>query len=123
MLPSGNDAAQAVSDSLGPLCFKKLKYTDPDTYRRYSLKNIATFSKFFVDEMNSNAEMLGLCSTMFANPHGLMNKVNQSSALDVALITQEGCARFEAFRTVIKTKYCTITKDLSHRNQTQSAAV
>jgi D-alanyl-D-alanine carboxypeptidase len=104
MLPSGNDAAQAISECLGSICFKKLKYSDPETYRRLSLKNLANFSKFFVDEMNNNAELLGLFSTNFANPHGLMNKFNQSSALDVALITQEGSYRYETFRQVIRTK-------------------
>lgn len=104
MLPSGNDAAQAIGDNLGSICFKKLKITDPETFKRISVKNPINYGKFFVDEMNYNAEMLGLCSTNFANPHGLMNKLNQSSALDVALITMEGCNRFETFRAVIKTK-------------------
>lgn len=104
MLPSGNDAAQAISESLGIFCFRKLKYTDPDTFRRLSIKNFTNFCKFFVDEMNNNAEFLGLYSTNFANPHGLMNKMNQSSALDVALIAQEGSARYELFRQVIRTK-------------------
>ena len=105
MLPSGNDAAQAICDSLGEVCFKKLKYIDPEHYRKMTLKKLNYFGKYFVDEMNLNAELLGLCSTYFANPHGLMNKINQSSALDVGIIMNEGIKSFPLFKSVISTKY------------------
>lgn len=104
MLPSGNDAAQAICDSLGVVCFRKLKDIDPVHFKRLSSKNFTNYGKFFIDEMNKNAQSLGMCSTYYANSHGLMNKANQSSALDVAIVTAEGLNLFEMFKTAITAK-------------------
>ncbi len=58
MLPSGNDAAQAICDALGLVCFKRLKALDPETFRRVAVKKNACFAKYFIDEMNYNADLL-----------------------------------------------------------------
>ena len=113
MLPSGNDAAQAICDALGHVCFKRLKYIDPETFRRVSIKKNTCFAKYFIDEMNYNADLLGLASSTWANPHGLMNKVNQSSAMDIALIASEGARKYSLFRDVISTRYEPVTRKYS----------
>lgn len=101
MLPSGNDAAQAICDSLGVLCFRRLRETEPDHFKRLSAKSFSNYGKFFIDEMNKNAQRLGLLSTYYANAHGLASKANQSSALDVAVVAAEGLARFGAFKAAV----------------------
>lgn len=59
--------------------------------------------KFFVDEMNRVAATLGLKNTHFDNPHGLQNKYNKSTALDVAKLSRSAMTE-ELFRTIVNTK-------------------
>jgi D-alanyl-D-alanine carboxypeptidase len=42
---------------------------------------------FFLEEMNKTAERLGLKNSMYDSPHGLSNKQNLSSALDVSKLS------------------------------------
>ena len=78
MLPSGNDAAIIISDSLGAfleliedkyLTAKELIY-DHKNFRK-KIKDIQYPEQWFVQEMNRNATNLGLASTNYANVHGL----------------------------------------------------
>ncbi len=104
MLPSGNDAALAVSEYFGEL----LKSTilppitlDPAQQKEY----LASISprKLFVKEMNRIATELGLQETCFVNPHGLSNFYNKSSARDVAKLASLAM-HDEYFRSVVKCK-------------------
>ena len=65
MLRSGNDAAHALSVAA------------------------SGSEEAFVDEMNAEAERLGLVNTHFCNPHGLHAEGHYTSAHDLALITRE----------------------------------
>lgn len=109
MLPSGNDAAQAVCDALGVHCLKRVKNSDPELYKKLISRKDAMLGKYFVDEMNSLSELIGLTNSSFTNPHGLMNKLNQSTALDIALVITEGFRSYPLFKTVISTKSHTAT--------------
>lgn len=72
LLPSGNDAAYALANHFGALISTPQLYPLPEP------------ADFFVAEMNRNAKGLGLNDTTFANPHGLCDPGNKSSAVDVA---------------------------------------
>ncbi|OMJ82894.1 hypothetical protein SteCoe_16291 [Stentor coeruleus] len=67
MLPSGNDAAVILAEYFGdflyPNCIKPVKK--------------------FVFEMNKVAVEVGMSSSHFANPHGLMHKKNLACARDI----------------------------------------
>jgi len=104
MLPSGNDAALAVSEFFGEL----LKTTilppielDSNEQKEY----LAAISprKQFVKEMNRIAQELELTGTNYANPHGLMNINNKSSAKDIAKLSSIGM-KDEYFREIVKSK-------------------
>lgn len=85
MLPSGNDAAFALASHFGNLIFQKYNYTEKD------IENISSFQfnyhpyfvKYFLKEMNVQAEKIGLASTNFDSPHGLQNVQNLSTAYDM----------------------------------------
>jgi D-alanyl-D-alanine carboxypeptidase len=59
--------------------------------------------------MNNKAKELGLQHTSYANPHGLMNKNNKSSAYDVAKLCCEALKN-NKFRAIVNTKmhFCNI---------------
>lgn len=42
---------------------------------------------YFLEEMNKNAEELGLKNSFYDSPHGLGNYQNKSSALDIAKLS------------------------------------
>ena len=65
MLPSANDAAMAIAEG------------------------VAGTRDAFVEEMNARADALGLENTSFANPIGLDDPDNYSSARDLALTARE----------------------------------
>jgi D-alanyl-D-alanine carboxypeptidase (penicillin-binding protein 5/6) len=84
MLPSGNDAALAISE------------------------HISGSTDAFVALMNQRAAELGLINTHFANPHGLDNAAHYSSAFDLAVLTRVAMQR-QDFRTIANTKYHVVT--------------
>ena len=59
--------------------------------------------------MNAEAKLLDLKSTHFANPHGLINKFNTSTAHDIAKLTAIALDS-QKFASIVKTKeyYCEI---------------
>eukprot|EP00826_Nyctotherus_ovalis_P052201 TRINITY_DN6592_c0_g1_i1.p2 TRINITY_DN6592_c0_g1~~TRINITY_DN6592_c0_g1_i1.p2 ORF type:complete len:322 (-),score=77.39 TRINITY_DN6592_c0_g1_i1:112-1077(-) len=93
LLPSGNDAATAIAEHFGRL----IKENSTPTQRvdakdhRVVLKNPST-QKLFVNEMNKNVKLLRLTQTAFANPHGLNNYYNKSSASNVAKLSSTAMA-------------------------------
>jgi D-alanyl-D-alanine carboxypeptidase len=59
--------------------------------------------------MNELAKKIGMTQTTFANPHGLANKYNKSTALDLAKLCIE-TMKDSKFRKIVNTKmhFCTI---------------
>ena len=60
-------------------------------------------------EMNKNCVRLGLKSTFFDTPHGLMNPVSRSTAFDVAKLSAK-CLQDPRFAMIVKTKYYRVNK-------------
>ncbi|KAL4434975.1 hypothetical protein ABPG74_017731 [Tetrahymena malaccensis] len=99
MLPSGNDAALCLAENIGSLLYKMQKGLVKSAYalRNLNILNIQNESTAiqscsvmsFVSEMNNMAQELGLNETKFSNPHGLHDKVNVSSAKDMAYLARE----------------------------------
>jgi len=80
MLPSGNDAAFALADYFGTLLFDRKQVAVVPTCPNSQFINMT--AKYFLKEMNFNAQKLGMTNTYYDSPHGLMNKSNYSSAED-----------------------------------------
>lgn len=79
MLPSGNDAALCLAEHFGQLLFKSsIAYLG-----KMALIGTKFPCKYFIAEMNVNAKILGLNHTNYANPHGLANTNNKSTAEDL----------------------------------------
>ncbi|MDD4783520.1 MAG: D-alanyl-D-alanine carboxypeptidase, partial [Syntrophaceticus sp.] len=79
MLPSANDAAVALAES------------------------VAGSEELFVSQMNERVRELNLQNTHFANPHGLDAEGHYTSAFDLATLTREGM-KDPLFRDVVTTK-------------------
>lgn len=79
MLPSANDAAVALAES------------------------VAGSEQKFVSQMNERARELSLKNTHFANPHGLDAEGHYTSAFDLASLTREGLEN-PLFSDVVTTK-------------------
>ena len=78
MLPSGNDAANAIAVIVGG-----------------SLDA-------FVDMMNQRAAELGCVNTHFSNAHGYTAEMHYSTARDIAIMSREGM-KHETFRNIVGT--------------------
>lgn len=110
MLPSGNDAAFILGEALGCLLY----YDFNNRSRIYELihgKMICVMSepvveplKYFLNEMNKTAKELKLYNTTFANPHGLMNRYNRSTASDVAKLSCFAL-KLPLFLQIVNTKH------------------
>ena len=100
MLPSGNDAAYCLANFFGKLAFilyqeeksngvrvKNPKFTDIYREKWNEEYPIKDFVKCFVNEMNKTARNLGLFNTYFRNPHGRSDKINKSTAEDMAKLS------------------------------------
>lgn len=103
MIPSGNDAAQAIAESVGAQLAD-----DPS--------NPENCTQAFVDAMNAKAVELGMEDTLFTNPHGLdddgFESDQHSCAKDVSLMCA-AAMKSEDFRVVVSGQYssCTVTRD------------
>ena len=75
MLPSGNDAANAIAENLGG-------------------------TANFVNQMNNLARALGCTDTHFTNPHGLHDENHKTSAADMARIAQ-AAMKNEIFQEIV----------------------
>lgn len=97
MVPSGNDAAIAIAETLG----EGMKTDDSQTA-----------NEAFVAAMNAKAAELGMTETLFSNPHGLdigsYDNEMYSCARDVALM----CAyamKYDTFRSIVSKEKAQIT--------------
>jgi D-alanyl-D-alanine carboxypeptidase (penicillin-binding protein 5/6) len=108
MLPSGNDASLVLAENLGrymiiessKMSTKKLRENleeDP-----YSIENSKICIRKFVKRMNIEAKMLKMKQSSFSNSHGLSDKANKSSALDVTKLTL-AALKFPIFKTIVNT--------------------
>ncbi len=92
MLPSGNDAAVALAEWGGRVLLSGKAHPKNKDYQQA-----------FVRHMNSLSSSLELRMTHWANPHGLPNAQNKSTAFDMARL----CARAmedPVFRKVVATR-------------------
>jgi len=76
MLPSGNDAALTLAYGFGNIIVRKKKKKVVEGAPVSPVKE-------FVKEMNKLAKKFGLKNTYYANPHGLSEKGNRSTAADL----------------------------------------
>lgn len=97
MIPSGNDAAISISESVGKMISDAT--TDEEATRA------------FVSAMNEKAAELGCSNTVFANAHGLdfgeFSGNLHSSAYDVSLIVDYAMQN-DLFRSIVDTKEANI---------------
>ncbi|EGR30078.1 hypothetical protein IMG5_142710 [Ichthyophthirius multifiliis] len=108
MLPSGNDASVVLAENFGCLIyfesigqsklFEEIHSVDvtEDAY-------ISDYLQLFLQQMNNLCNDFGLKNTKFSNPHGMNNKNNYSTSLDVAKLTFQ-CLKNEEFRKICSTK-------------------
>lgn len=59
--------------------------------------------------MNKNCARLGLKSSFFDSPHGLMNPISKSTAHDIAKLSAF-CINDLRFREVVNTKFYKVPK-------------
>lgn len=111
MLPSGNDAAVWLSENFGEYLYEvsllKIKSNSNNANKDEEGKNTNNNNniddkrrqtkdptRYFIQEMNRYARALKLDSTVYANPHGLSNINNKSTAVDQgrlgAIVMQDG---------------------------------
>lgn len=88
MLPSGNDASLALAVWAGRLIHLKNSGANRALRPELSLSQIKKREAIclFVEEMNRVASEIGMKKTRYANPHGLSNCDNKSTALDLAVL-------------------------------------
>lgn len=94
MLPSGNDAAEAVAEGL------------------------AGKREVFIKLMNEEAKRLGLNKTRFVNPSGLdeeSGEVCKSSGRDLARLSHYAWTNFPKFAEIVGTKEWTIAQTENHK--------
>ncbi len=92
MLPSGNDAATALAEHVGPR-FKPAGDS----------KEAARPAARFVAEMNRAASELGMQQTHYANPHGLPDNAHLSTAADQLLLAAK-VMQSEKIREYVQTR-------------------
>jgi D-alanyl-D-alanine carboxypeptidase len=71
-------------------------------------EKISGSEKAFVKKMNLFAKNIGLKNTNFANPHGLPNKSNLSSAYDIFILSSELIKQYPEYLNRFKRKKVTI---------------
>lgn len=81
LLPSGNDAAQALAEHIGSIFESNMVAGSP-----FSSSIFTPYGRF-VAEMNRAAKALGLSQCNFKNPHGLAEEGSNSCALDAARLS------------------------------------
>jgi D-alanyl-D-alanine carboxypeptidase len=89
MLPSGNDAANE-------LAIWASSYGSQVAEKKLQLK-------WFICQMNSFAQKLGLKNSKFMNVHGLPHQDARSTAADIAMLCCE-CLKIDLFSKIVSTK-------------------
>lgn len=102
LLPSGNDAAVCLAEYFGFILIG---------LKVQPLLKATNMIDIFVAEMNVNAKALKLANTTYANPHGLKDPSNKSTAEDVAKLSAI-CMGIPLFSEIVKkSSYtCTVKK-------------
>lgn len=77
-IQSADDAANALADCTAKIANRSVVLDDGST----------SYTAGFVEMMNEKAKELGCVNTNFANPHGLYNDNQYTTAYDMALITR-----------------------------------
>ena len=67
-------------------------------------------------EMNKQSRRLMMEQSHWANPHGLANMLNKSSAYDVMLLCKE-TMKISLFRQIVKTKACSASIDRKEKSK------
>jgi len=104
MLPSGNDAAWALAEGFG-----RFIYLRSDEYKAKCIDSKSKASscknplKYFLKMMNQTAQDLEMFHTQYANPHGLVNPFNVSTAADQAKLSHH-LLKWEMAREVVNTQ-------------------
>ena len=91
ILPSGNDAAEALA------------------------RNYSGGRQEFIKAMNNKAKSLGLSSTNFTNPTGLEGDGRQYTTVYDLLVITKHAMRFELFRKVVSTFEYSIEQTRNHK--------
>ena len=104
MLPSGNDAAMVLAENFSDRIIKRADRSERNQDAankpiRAPDCNYGTFVKV----MNKTARKVSMKNTNYANPHGLADKANHSSALELAFLANHAM-RNETFRQIVNTK-------------------
>jgi D-alanyl-D-alanine carboxypeptidase (penicillin-binding protein 5/6) len=104
IVPSGNDAAIAIAESIGAKMVREAQENEePITLSSGQEATEENGEEVFVDAMNKKAEELGLKDTVFTNPHGLDSDEysgdQHSTAEDVAKIIQ-AAMKYESIRII-----------------------
>lgn len=109
MLPSGNDAATVLAEYFGKILFKSsLEYKEQlDQGASEEQVQCIRPTRFFIREMNRVAKELQLKETIYANAHGLPNKLNTSTARDQALLCL-AALKNKQFKQIVQTKKHTV---------------
>ena len=104
MLPSGNDAAIALTEHFSRLIYLKL-YPNNPTFPNQ-------ISKFFIYEMNKIASLIGMKRTTFSNSHGLADNLNKSTVCDLGILASHAM-KDAIFKIIVSTKsYTAIGSDI-----------
>lgn len=107
MICSGNDAAQAIAESMGPTILEQIKADDSIAEEDRPSNGYDAF----IWAMNKKASELGMVDSHFANPHGLDFGQYQgdmySSAHDVSRMCAEAMKN-DTFRSIVSTDKATI---------------
>lgn len=107
MIPSGNDAGQAIAESLGPTILEQLKQDSSIPEEEMPQNGYDAF----VYAMNKKALSLGMNDARFTNPHGLdydqFSGDMHCSAQNVSIMARAAMQN-ELFRSVVSTSEATI---------------
>ena len=79
-------------------------------------ETIAGSEPAFVAMMNARAAMMGLTGTHFANPHGLHDPAQTTTARDIAMIALTIKARFPQYDSMFSTRTVAFGQTRSHAN-------
>lgn len=127
MLPSGNDAAMALAEwggkAIRHYCRRRSDSLSPRKAKTAKIGELTRRSpvSLFIYHMNCVAKNLGMCSTRFANCHGLMNRRNLSCSDDLTRLCVFVMQRADFTAIVRNRSYACIvhnTKYLTQRTLT-----
>lgn len=108
MLPSGNDAAVAISIGLGSFLLEHSKaHSQHEAESRHQSGKASpalNARRAFMRELNSICAGLGFKNSCFQNSHGLTNTFNTSTVHEIASLFTLALKQFSLFRTIVTTK-------------------